>query len=376
MKVLFITNLPSPYRVRFFSELGNLCDLTVVYERRSASDRDSKWTAQAENTFKEVYLDAHEIGTDNSWSLGIIKYLNKSYDHIVIGMYSTVTAMIAIIYMKIKKIPFILSTDGGFVKEERKEKKMFKKFFINAADKWLSTGTTASEYLCHYGANKERISVYPFTSLSDEDILSKPISFEEKKNIKNKLGINEDRMILSVGQFIFRKGFDVLLKASQAFDNTIGVYIIGGGNNEEYINLCEKYNLSNVHFIEFMDKNELLEYYKAADLFVLPTREDIWGLVINEAMACGIPVITTNKCIAGQELIENGQNGYIVPVDNVDELNRKILCVLNDKVLQKNMSKKSLEMIRSYTFWNMAKIHMKIFEEESNHLFKENNNYK
>ena len=48
MKVLFLTNLPSPYRVKFFSELGNLCELTVLYERKSASDRDDKWKVKAE----------------------------------------------------------------------------------------------------------------------------------------------------------------------------------------------------------------------------------------------------------------------------------------------------------------------------------------
>ncbi len=365
MKVLFITNLPSPYRVRFFSELGKLCDLTVIYERRSASDRDAKWTAITEKTFKEIHLDANKIGADNSWSLGILKYLNSSYDCIVVGMYSTVTAMIAIAYMKMLKIPFILSTDGGFVKEERKEKKLFKQFFISAANKWLSTGTIASEYLRHYGANKKKIYVYPFTSLSDQDILLNPVSFEEKKNLKNKLGINEDKMVLSVGQFIYRKGFDVLLKACQTFDKTIGIYIIGGTNNEEYIALCDKYNLSNVHFINYMDKSKLQEYYKAADLFVLPTREDIWGLVINEAMSCGLPIITTDKCIAGQELISNGLNGYIVPVENVDELKQKMLLILNDKFLQKNMSERSIKTIKNYTFSNMAKVHINIFENEN-----------
>ena len=62
----------------------------------------------------------------------------------------------------------------------------------------------------------------------------------------------------------------------------------------------------------------------AADAFVLPTREDIWGLVINEAMAYGLPVVTTDRCNAGLELIKNNVNGYVVHVDDKGELAKKL----------------------------------------------------
>ncbi|MGF9845248.1 glycosyltransferase family 4 protein [Priestia megaterium] len=362
MKVLYITNLPSPYKVKFFSELGKFCELTVIYERRSASDRNTKWTEKGEETFKEIYLNAHEVGTDNSWSFKVLKYLNRSYDCIVIGMYSTITSMISITYMKTKKIPFILSTDGGFIKEEGKGKETFKKFFISAADNWLSTGKVTSEYLCHYGADLKRTAVYPFTSLTEKDILLKPVNIEEKRKLRNKLGIKEEKVLISVGQFIYRKGFDILLEACKSVDNKVGVYIIGGQASKEYRDLCERYKITNVHFIDFMEKQELLEYYKASDLFVLPTREDVWGLVINEAMACGLPIITTDRCIAGIELIENEKNGYIVPTDDPKALNEKIVRILSDKKLKENMSNRSLEKIKDYTFLNMAETHIKIFQ--------------
>ena len=59
-------------------------------------------------------------------------------------------------------------------------------------------------------------------------------------------------------------------------------------------------DLTNVHFVGFKTKEQLEDYYRAADLFVLPTREDIWGLVVAEAMAYGLGVITTNRCNAGR----------------------------------------------------------------------------
>ena len=124
--------------------------------------------------------------------------------------------------------------------------------------------------------------------------------------------------------------------------------------------MCREMDLTNVHFLGFMKKEKLLRYYQAADLFVLPTREDIWGLVINEAMAYGLPVITPDRCVAGLELVEDGVNGYIVPVGDVDALAEKIRQVFRGDPAQ--MGAASLEKVRRYTIENMAKVHEEIFE--------------
>ena len=80
----------------------------------------------------------------------------------------------------------------------------------------------------------------------------------------------------------------------------------------------------------FMRKDQLKEYFLISDLFILPTKEDIWGLVMNEAMGYGLPVITTDKCIAGVELITDEINGYIVPINYVEELSNKNNFILSD----------------------------------------------
>ena len=93
---------------------------------------------------------------------------------------------------------------------------------------------------------------------------------------------------------------------------------------------------------------------------MLPTREDIWGLVINEAMAYGLPVITTDRCVAGLELVEEGRNGYIVPVEDEQVLADKMRAALASDM--EAMGKASLEKIRPYTLENMARVHAEIFE--------------
>ena len=237
-------------------------------------------------------------------------------------------------------------------------KEKFKKHIISGEKLYLSTTATGDNYFLTYGAKKQNIVKYPFTSLYKKDILMAVPTKQDKLEIREKLDVVEERIILSVGQFIHRKGYDILLNVCKDVDNAVGIYIIGGTPTEEYIKLKQHLKLDNVHFIGFKSKEDIREYYKMADLFVLSTREDTWGLVINEAMAYGLPVITTDRCIAGLELVQDNENGFIVPVGDEKTLAEKINYIMNDSELREKMSQKSLSKVQWYTFENMAKRHI------------------
>lgn len=110
----------------------------------------------------------------------------------------------------------------------------------------------------------------------------------------------------------------------------------------------------NIVFVEFKTKEDLIDYYRAADLFVLPTREDIWGLVVNEAMAVGTPVITTTNCGAGIEILKNGDGGRIVPPEDPDSLANAMQEILNDVELARQ-TEHVIKSAQVYTIENMAK---------------------
>ena len=356
MKILFLTNIPVPYRIDFFNELGKTVDLTVVFDRKLADDRNKEWLNKKVKNFKAIFLHSIKVKSENAISLEVIKYLNASYDHIIIGTHVSYTALLAMLYMKIRGIKYIFNCDGGvFYKDESKIKYLMKKFFISNAQYYLSTGKKTNEWLKYYGANECDIFIYPFSSFYNNYIKN------DKRNkvfIKNKLNIKEDIVILFVGQFIYRKGIDILVKSLDNLKNidNIGVYIIGG----ESINLKIDKVKSNIYFINFLQPEKLKEYFLASDIFVLPTREDSWGLVINEAMANGLPVITTDKCNAGLELIKNGENGFITSVDNAEELGEKLKILCSNKDLREQMGKNNLTKIKKYTIENMVAEHINI----------------
>lgn len=362
MKILFLTNIPSPYRVDFFNELGKMCELTVLYELNNATDRNKNWMHRKNKYFNAIFLKGIRTTADSALCISVLKYLKDStYDIIVIGGYSTPTGMLAINYLKLNNKKFILSSDGGIIKNETKLKYNIKRYFIGSAYAWLSTGKKTTEYLLNYGAKKDKIYKYPFTSIRKQDILDSITSRDDKFIIRNKLNIKYEKVIISVGQFIERKGFDILIKAMNLLPRTYGLYIIGGNPTQEYINLKDQYKLDNVHFEDFKAKEELKEYYKLGDLFVLPTREDIWGLVINEAMANGLPIITTDNCVAGLELVKEGINGYIIKVENIEQLANKINLILSNSNNIKSMSRNSLDVIKDKTIEQMAHRHIEIF---------------
>jgi len=358
MKILWLTNIPSPYRVDFFNELGKLCDLTVLFERKSSDERDISWNNFSTENFKAIFLKGKNIGSAEAFCPSVITFLDRKYDHIVITNFSDPTGIFAILALRIKGIPYELESDGAFPGIGTGAKESIKRYFIAGAERYFSTAKLNDQYYVLYGAKEDRIIRYPFTSLFDRDVLSEPVSLDKKLALRNKLGITEKKIVLAVGQFITRKGFDILIKSSVYLDDSYGFYIVGGKPTQEYMDMtCGK---KNIHFVGFKETYELKHYYQAADVFVHPTREDIWGLVINEAMANALPVVTTERCVAGLEMIEQGETGYIVPVE--DEIS---LALAIKKCLQFKDKSKILEKARQYTLEKMAIRHIAVWKDLS-----------
>lgn len=364
MKVLFLTNIPSPYRVNFFNELGKRCELTVLFERKGYVTRDRSWLDYEFKTFRGIISKGMEIGRYEKISTDIFRVIRKgAYDHIIVGNAAGITGVLAIAWMRMRKIPYAVEGDGGYAGSGRGVKERIKKYTIERAQLCFSTSGVHDEYYMRYGASEDRLRRYPFTSLREKDILRELPAEEEKSALKKSLGIMEKHCIISVGSYIHRKGMDILIRACEGLPEEWGLYIVGGTPTQEYLDLKAEMHLQQLHFVGFQSPESLKKYYLSADIFTLATREDIWGLVINEAMAGGLPVITTDKCVAGAELVEDGVNGYITAAEDVEGLRERLQALMEDGELRRRMALASLKKIGQYTFENMAEVHIEIMEE-------------
>lgn len=359
-KVLFLTNYASPYKVEFFDTLAQYMDVTVLLSERmqQMTHRDASWFVEGNGRAKFVELSQKHLPGGKVICPEIISWLKKDFDRIVIWGYSKPTELLALLYLKVCRIPYVMEVDGGLIRQDGKLAKMVKTWAVRGASLYLSSGKATTDYLVYYGAEAERVRNYPFSSWYERDFPEAIPTLQDKILLRQKLGIAEEKVCLSIGQFIPRKGFDVLMKAAQNLPKTVGIYIVGSEPTEEYLQMQKDYGLFNVHFVGFQKKASLSDYYSASDFFVLPTREDIWGLVINEAMAFGLPVVTTDHCVAGLCLVQDGVNGYIVPAGD-----SKLLLEAMENVLSgdmETMGRASLNAIDGYTIDNMAKVHAQI----------------
>ena len=363
MRILIQTILPSPYRVDFFNELGKYCDLTVIYEgKRPNNGLRFNWNDNKQNNYKAVYLHSK---FDNKLNIKAAKYfLSNKYDIKLICCYHTKTGMFLISLMKLFSIKYYIEIDGGMIKpEEGFFHKKLKQYMLHGAYKYLSPSESTDEYFKYYAqANKNQIYRYSFTSISQAQTLKQVLSPTDKEKIKKQLGIPYQKMILAVGQFIPRKGFDILLRSIKDLPSNVGVYFIGGKMTKEYESIISDLNLNNIQFLEFMDSQKLSLYYKASDIFILPTREDIWGLVINEAMAYGLPIITTNKCVAGVQLLDHQEITIIPPEDSVSLRNSINKLLTNDNLLR-TIGTRNLDYIKKHCIEDMAQEHIDIFSQ-------------
>lgn len=359
-----MTNYPSPYRVDLFEELGKLCELDVTFEMMPSEikHRNSAWYHTNYKNFTALQLKKTKIGSKYI-CFDIINIIKKNkYDAVVVGIYSSLTSIIAMRYMKKYRIPFFISSDGGFIKDnESWFRKKLKSHLIGMANYYLATGVRTEEYLKYYGGYDKKSFIYTFSTYKQSDLPSCFVSNEEKRQLRKELGISDKIVFLSVGQFIYRKGYDLLLKSCEGLQDLCDIYIVGAEPTEEYIKIKNDLNLNNVFFPGFKKKEDLIKYYKAVDVFILPTREDIWGLVINEAMTYGLPVITTQNCLAGVELISEKENGFIIPVDDIEEIKNKMIYFINNPEQCVVFGKKSFSKMQNYTIEQSAKDHFQAF---------------
>lgn len=350
MKVLFYTNIPTPYRLDFFNLLGQSVELTVVFTLHRSANVGWVHTDDDIRNFKAFFLCNKKQDYENKKKLypHAVQYARKPWDAIFITNYYSPTEMLLIRSLKSRKIPYILEVDGGFIRSENPVKRLLKKYFVSGARYYLSTGTETDRYLSYYGAKSEKINRYPLASVFASEVAEAPAGAEEKSALRKVLGLPEGPLVLFAGQLIHRKGVDVLVDAAKQLPE-VRFCIVGNGD-------ASVYNApDNVTFAGQKNKAELAQYYRAADLFVLPTREDIWGLVIGEAAAKGLPVITTDRCIAGLELLDPN---FIVPTENAAALTQKIAELLSSPEALKTAAERSLEAARCYTIEAMTEAHL------------------
>lgn len=363
MKILIIADIPAPYRVAVFKGIAAELDVTVFFNTAKNDQRHADWYIKADKKLPFYILNCQENLDKYAQEIKEI----KKYDVVICyDPWHPRSRQLQRLCMA-KKIPYILNTDGALRINTQFAKKLVKSFYVKRAAACFAGCDRAVEYFKTYGAKNSKVIKHPFTSLYAQQILQAPYTQVQKQELRKELNLVPGVIFLAVGQFIHRKGFDLLLDAWKKTDQTSHLYIIGGGPlREDYEAYIRDNDLKNVHILDFMPPAEVIRHYLAADVFVMPTREDIWGLVINEAMACGLPIITSQNCTAGNELIKNDVNGYVYACQDTDALARYIQLLEKDAQRREQFAQNTLSKVKAHTYENIVASHIEVIRQVAN----------
>ena len=347
-RIAIITNIPSPYRVGQFISLQNkIPKYEFFFIFSDIGDKERSWDVNLEGLRNAVFLNSKPLMLKSKsevrgyyLSLDVIKTLNSISPDVVIVCEYNMISIQAFLYCKIKKIKVISMTDGTLYSERNFGffRRLNRRMMIPRADMCIVSSTKSKELQIYYGAKEDRIVIAYLT------VDVGYFRFEREEYHSNKL--------LFIGSLIERKGIDLLLKALSLVKKDYTLTIVGDGEEKSrLVDYVEQNGMKElVEFVPFKQKEELREIYNTHDIFVLPTREDCFGLVINEAMAASMPVISSCYADGAYDLVIDGENGYIVnPYDSVKFANTIEKLIDNYELVEK-MGKASFEIINKFSF--------------------------
>lgn len=374
-KVILLTETISPYRIPVFNEIAMALreQFRVIF--LSESEKRRQWKIYKEK-IKFQYEVLSNILLQRKGSTPyflnptiLFRLMAHSPDIIICSGYYQPSSFLTLLYAKLFKKYIILWFESNRHEERPNSfaRESYKRWFIRNCSAYIVPGKASFEYLIALGAKSEMIQIAPnavdngyFSKMADEYRESKEI-FKQTKRYPKKL-------ILYVGLLIERKGISDLLKAFKVFSQElpeIGLLLIGNGEKkEQYKDFCKTNNIKNVFFEGFIHQEELPKYYAASDIFVFPVHSDPWGLVLNEAMACQLPVISSNAAGAAYDLIKNGENGYIYEKGNIKELVETVKKVLNSGCI--SMGAKSYETIQNFSSQKCALGFLEAIRQQNN----------
>jgi glycosyltransferase involved in cell wall biosynthesis len=286
--------------------------------------------------------------------------LSREFDAVLVMGWGYVTTWLVYAASWAVRVPFLIAGDSSVIAaalsmKQRARKYLLGLLFSRAAGLMVS-GARNREFYRHYGAGEDRFFPMPLAIDNERFFNASRMTQAERDAERRMLGIEPTHtVILYSGKLIARKNPLQSLEAYERMkhrDRTAMIYAGEGverGMLEEYV---RSRHLDNVHFLGFVNQRRIPEIYGISDVLVLPSSHEPWGLVVNEAMACGLPVVVSDKvgaCGDG-DIVRDGENGFIFRAGDIGRLAEILDTLAFDAGLVRRMGMRSLEIIQSWSF--------------------------
>lgn len=278
-------------------------------------------------------------------------------DFVVINGYVGVEQTTLIRYCQKNKIPYAIESDTQLNIPSNKLKAVLKKVYLkkllhNDLCYGFPGGTLQKKNLMYYGIPESRNFVMPMC-VSEHRLLDEYERIPSKDMLKSEIGISGKFIYLFIGRLEEVKNVQLLIEAyaeQKRKDDNIALLVVGDGSlKAELESFVFNNQIPDVTFAGYIVFPDIIKYYKASDIFVLPSTYEPWGLVVNEAMIMGLPVIVSSEVGCRSDLIEDGQNGFVFESNSKADLFEK-MSLINSSQYQNFVSSAK----RKTNEWNLA----------------------
>lgn len=361
MKLVIITEIIAPYRIPVFNALAQLpgIDLHVVF----LAENDPglrQWTI-----YKDEIAFSYQVLPSKRFRLGSLNFLfntgvtdalrQASPDAVICGGYNYAAAWQVQKWARRNHVPFLtwVESTGMDRRSHNGLLEALKARFLRHCDGYVAAGKSSAQYLAEFGIDRKKIFFAPDAVDNDFFISHSDAARSRADEFRTSLNLPA-RYFLFTGRMVREKGVFDLLEAYTHLDSRLrdqlGLVMCGEGTSKnELERISRQVTSGQIVFTGFYQREKLAVLYALAEAFVFPTHSDPWGLVVNEAMACGLPIITTSAAGCAADLVDDGCNGRIVAPKETYHLAAAMAQLAVDPILRADMGAHSRRRISDYS---------------------------
>jgi 1,2-diacylglycerol 3-alpha-glucosyltransferase len=359
--LLILTEIIAPYRIPVFNALAARGDVDLHVIFLSENDPSLRqWRVyKDEIKFSYEVLPAwrRRVGKFNlllNWGVGSALRTARP-DAVLCGGYTYVAAWQAALWANRHRVPLLLWSESTALDTRRRylAVEWIKRLFCRRCQAFVAAGKASRDYLADLGAAPSSVFIAPdavdvqFFSIA----AAKARQQEPEIRSRNQLPA---RYFLYAGRLVRQKGIFELLAAYAKLEASlrarIGLVFVGDGPaRQELASRAEAVQPGMVKFCGWVHREQIPEIYALAEALVFPTYSDPWGLVVNEAMACGLPIIASDVAGCVPDLVQDGWNGFVIRPHDVEALVCAMQAMVDDPESARQMRSHSQQRIQGYT---------------------------
>jgi glycosyltransferase involved in cell wall biosynthesis len=313
-----------------------------------------QWDIPLLDGYRHQFLSDKNRIEGVEWS--VIRLIFRSrFDVLMVHGYNSVTNVMAILMARLVGTKVLMRGDTRVQAQHKNAglKARLKKVFFKCCNGFVTIGTLNRAYYAQHGVPPDRLFFAPFCIRNAQFSMSPDLRLQCQREIRSAHGLARDSLIvLFAAKLVKLKRTDELIHAFASLTEefpTASLVIAGSGEEEPNLrSLARVLGVERIRFIGFQNQTQLPALYAASDIFVLPSHLESWGLVINEALAAGLPVVVSSEVGAAPDLVEGKGTGIVYPCGDVNALSQAMRSLLTDPIRRQQMAQRAITLIQDW----------------------------